>query len=502
TGSNVVGLVFRYVNASNFYLLTLSNTAANCILYKRVGGTWTNLGQTSIGVAAGAVWRVRAVGSNIVVYANDVVVKITSDTGVSAAGLCGLSAGTIGQNATDDVGNTWQLDNFSVINYASSGGLVTNGINVTGDIQASGQIVAHGKNSAIYPAFTFAGDTNTGLYVPTADNLSIVTGGGVRATFASWGLYVTGVISPSSGSATAPSYNFGADTNTGIYNPAPDQLGVTVGGGLQWTFDSFGRFFTPDALTPPGAYDILTSDQISNSGGDVGGFVVFNSNDYIYTQFKAPNLSDGAGIFGEGKLFFTSGENTAALATPGIDFNILATDYGTQIGDFNVGIGEVTGSQGGGVSLYAGNSMDQVGGNVNIAAGNSYDINGGAVSIWGGSGISFGGAVLLEGGGGITASGGWVYILGGSSETPSSGGQVIISGGFDGIDTYGLVQIQTSPSGPIAVFGAGGSVQADTTISPATVSFGTGTTVTDDTTYAGYTIGQVVQALRDYGWLA
>jgi hypothetical protein len=515
TGANVVGLVFRYVDSNNYYLLTLSNTTANCILYKKVAGTWTNLGTTSTGMAVGTVWRVRAVGTNIVVYAGSTIVKITSDSGITAAGLCGLSAGTIGQNATDDVSNTWQLDNFSVTNYASSGGLVTNGINVTGDIRASGQIVGHGNNSAIYPAITFAGYTNTGLFVPSADNLAIVTGGVTRGTFNSWGLYVTGVISPSSGSAGIPSYNFGADTNTGIYNPSADQLGVTVGGALRWTFDGNGRFFTPDALTPDGVYDILTSDQISNSGGDVGGFVVFNSSDYIYTRFKAPNLSDGAGIFGEGKLFFTSGEDSGASVNPGIDFNILATGYGSQIGDFTVLIDTVDGMSGGSINLNAGASSGDVGGNIYLVSGGSTNNNGGSINLIAGySSTQIGGTVSLQAGSSNDTNGGPVTIYAGSGILDggnviigggggnSAGGEVIIAGGFDGSAAYGQVQIQTSPSGPIAVFGTGGSNQVTTSGASATFTANSGTTINSASTFDGYTIAQVVKALRNYGWLA
>jgi hypothetical protein len=532
TGSNVVGLVFRYVDSNNYYLLTLSSTPANCILYKKVAGAWTNLGATSIGMAIGAVWRVRAVGSNIVVYANNVIVKITSDTGITAAGLCGLSAGTIGQNATDDVSNGWQLDNFSVTNYASSGGLVTNGINVTGDIQASGQILGHNQNSAIYPAISFAGDTNTGFYVSAADNLSVTTGGSVRATFNSGGLSLAGVCLTAAGTASAPSHSFGADTNTGFYNPTGDELGVAVGGALRWSFDSLGRFFTPDALTPGGAYDILTSDQISNSGGDVGGFVVFNSIDYLYTRFKAPNLSGGAGIFGEGKLFFTSGEDFQTSAYPGIDFNILATDYGSQIGNFTVLIGAVENTSGGSINLTAGTSnygggggdinLDggssadnnggsinlsggtantQIGGAVNLAAGSSNDTNGGPVTIYAGTGVLDGGNINIGGGYG-SSNGGDVFISGGNTETADAGGEIIIGGGFDDNGGYGQVQIQTSPSGPIAVFGTGGSIQATTSGALATFAANSGTTVNSASTFDGYTIAQVVKALRNYGWLA
>jgi hypothetical protein len=474
TGANVVGLVFRYVDSNNYYLLTLSNTQANCILYKKVAGVWTNLGTTSIGMAAGAVWRVRAVGTNIVVYAGSTIVKITSDSGITAAGLCGLSAGTIGQNATDDVANGWQLDNFSVTNYASSGGLITNGINVTGDIQASGQIVGHGNNSAIYPAITFANNTNTGLYVSAAGNLSIATGGSIRATFNSSGLAISSACYVGAGSAGGPTISFGADANTGFYNPAGDQLGVAVGGVLRWTFDGNGRFFTSDALAPPGAYDIATSDQVSNSGGSAGGFTVLNVIDGIVTRFRAVEYSSGGGFYGDGKLLFVAGNEPSVSVNPGIDFYINPTGYNSQIGDFNIGIGAVDGTSGGNVTIEAGTSSyggsggnvsliagsgnddnggnvylagglsaTQTGGSVILAAGSSNDTNGGPVTIYAGTGVLDGGNVNIGGGYG-TSNGGDVFISGGDTETVSAGGSVNINGGQDDSSGYGDVNIGTT----------------------------------------------------------
>jgi len=498
----VIGLVFRYVDANNFYLLTISATVGNCILYKKVAGAWTNLGTTTGGASNGQTWRVRAVGTNIVVYAGNTIVKITSDGGISAAGLCGLSAGTIGQNATDDTSTAWQVDDFTVKNYASSGGIVTQGINVTGDIQASGQIVGHNQNSLPYPAFAFAGDLDTGIYSPALDQLAITTGGIQRSLFNSSGLTVAGRCYTSAGTAAIPAYTFTSDTNTGFYNYASDTIGVVTAGLTRWIFNSVGLLFSLNASIPSGDVDLATFYTVSNSGGNSGGFHVFNTTDYVNTYFRAEDGLLGGGLYSEGKLYFRSGTNYSSTAYSGVDFNIAATNYDSLIGDFAVTFGDVTGSQGGGISLYAGHSMDQVGGNVNIVAGSSYDINGGIVSIYGGSGVSSGGAITLEGGGGITASGGWVYILGGSSETPSSGGQVVISGGFDGIDTYGLVQIQTSPSGPISVFGSASSIQVTTAGSSATFSANSGTTINSASTFDGYTIAQVVKALRDYGWLA
>lgn len=44
------------------------------------------------------------------------------------------------------------------------------------------------------------------------------------------------------GSITTPAYNFTADTNTGIYSPAADSIGIVGGGVEKWRVDSSGNF--------------------------------------------------------------------------------------------------------------------------------------------------------------------------------------------------------------------------------------------------------------------
>lgn len=500
-----IGLVFRYVDANNFYLLTISSTVGNCILYKKVAGVWTNLGTTSSGAVNGQTWRVRAVGTNIVVYANNTIVKITSDSSISAAGLCGLSAGAIGQNATDDTSTAWQVDDFTVTNYASAGGIVTTGINVIGDVQASGQIVGHGNNSPAYPAITFANDTNTGFYVSAADNLSIATGGSTRGTFNSAGLSISGVCYTSAGSAGAPSHAFGADSNTGFYNYAADAIGISTAGTLKWIINSSGVLSDPNASVPAvGNLDIATNGVVSNSGGNSGGFLVFSTGDYTNTYFRSDSGTTGAGLYGEGKLYFVSGTDYTLPFPSGIDFYIAATNYDSTVGDFNLTFGIVSGTNGGNINLYGGESNSMgTGGAVNISGGTSADSSGGAIYISAGSGLS-GADTSIYGGYASATSGGTLYLYGGNSGVGSSGygGTVLIQGGDSGIGDKGPVIIQPTNTGNIGVFGSSGSTQLTTAITPSTVSFGTGTTVTDDTTYDGYTIGQIVAALRVYGWLA
>lgn len=504
SSSNTVGLVFRYVDSNNFYLVTLSSSQGNLILWKKVAGVWTFLTSAISPVIANTITKVRCVGSNIVVLVNDIPVIARVDTGVTGAGLCGISAGTIGQNATDDVSNTWRLANFYVQNYASSGGNNTTGINVTGDVAASGQIVGHAINSRLYPAFTFAGDTDTGIYRSASDNLTIVTGSGIRGTFNSSGLNVSGTLFTSNGSAAAPTHSFGADSNTGFYSVGGDILGISTGGALRWTVNSSGILARQPSASIPSVpnLDIATYGVVSNSGGSGNGFLLFNTSDYVNTFIQAQDFTGGAGMYSQGTLYFHAGIDYDAPTTPNVQFTISATNYDSVIGDFSVNINSVYGNNGGNIYLYAGYAYGGSGGNIDITAGGSDDNAGGYAQLNGGTGTS-GGNTHINGGYGNLAVGGTLYLNGGGSGAGAGyGGTVSISGGDDGAGGYGPVVIQPANGGNIGVFGSSGSTQATTGVAAATVISGTGANIKEDDTFDGYTLAQVVYALRLYGWLA
>lgn len=502
SGSNVVGLVFRYVDANNFYLLTISNTVSNTILWKKVAGVWFNLGVSINNVNAGNTVKVRAVGSNIVVYVSDSPVITRVDTSIAGAGLCGISAGTIGQNATDDVANTWRLDTFYVQNYASSGGNTTTGINVNGDIAALGQIVGHAINSRLYPAFTFSGDTDTGIYRSNADNMTFITGGSPRGTFNGAGLTINNQILASNNGATAPAISFGSNSNTGIYTVSGG-ISFSTAAALRWSITSSGTLARPSALFPSvGTLDIATNGVVSNSGGSGGGFLVYNALDLTETYLRADVFTYGGGLYSQGKLYFQSGYDGTVSYNSGVEFTILTTDYGSQVGDFDVSIGVVSGADGGSINLYAGESdYLGTGGSVNIIAGASSDDQGGDAQFFAGAGTQ-GGNVSIQGGYGYSGSGGTLNLRAGDSANPSNGGTVYIIGGDDGLGNHGPVFIQPNLTGFISVFNVPGSAQATTAGAAAAITGTGGTNITTNSLFDGYSIAQVVKALRNFGWLA
>jgi hypothetical protein len=100
----------------------------------------------------------------------------------------------------------------------------------------TGQVkVAAGTAAA--PSVTITGDLNTGLFSPSADQLSVTTGGTERLRIDAAGQ----VEAVSLGTAAAPAWSFVSDPNTGIYSPGADQLALSTGGTGRLFVDASGR---------------------------------------------------------------------------------------------------------------------------------------------------------------------------------------------------------------------------------------------------------------------
>jgi hypothetical protein len=84
--------------------------------------------------------------------------------------------------------------------------------------------------SAAAPAFSTSGDTNTGMYFPAADQVGVSAGGTVRLTVTTAQFTATLPWRGQNGTAAAPAFSASADTNTGIYFPAADTIAIVEGG--------------------------------------------------------------------------------------------------------------------------------------------------------------------------------------------------------------------------------------------------------------------------------
>ena len=88
--------------------------------------------------------------------------------------------------------------------------------------------------SAAAPAFSFSGDPNTGAYSVGADDWGVATAGTLRFDISTTAITSTLQFLSGLGGATAPTYSFSADANTGSYSVGADDWGVSTGGTLRF----------------------------------------------------------------------------------------------------------------------------------------------------------------------------------------------------------------------------------------------------------------------------
>ena len=90
-------------------------------------------------------------------------------------------------------------------------------------------IAPDGSSSA--PAFSFGNDLNTGFYRSGSDAIDISTGGSNSYRFTTTQFISGGGVSIfSNGAVGAPTYSFASDTNTGMYRGGEDNISLAAGG--------------------------------------------------------------------------------------------------------------------------------------------------------------------------------------------------------------------------------------------------------------------------------
>ena len=241
--------------ASPAYTFTLdtdtgiSNTAANTLVLSTNGtgrltinttGITTSLNLYTVNGTVGApaysftadtttgLYRIGAGNLGIAINAANMI-DIDS-TRFQNAGIYYSAAGTSGAPAysfTADT-NTGLYNSAADTLVVATGGADRLSINTTGITAAIQYLGIAGTFGA--PSFSFAADTNTGLYNPMADTLAITTGGADRLTINTTGITAAVQHLGIAGTVGSPTYSFVADTNTGMYNPTTDTLAFTTNG--------------------------------------------------------------------------------------------------------------------------------------------------------------------------------------------------------------------------------------------------------------------------------
>ena len=159
---------------------------------------------------------------------------ITSNNTTTSLGS--FSSANLSAALTDETGSGANV-------FATSPVLVTPslGIATAQSLVVSGITTVSAGTTAL-PSITPSGDSNTGVFFPSADTIAASTGGTSRITIDSSGnITVTNNLIIPLGTSLLPSLAFLSDPNTGIYSPGADQRAVATNGTGRLFVDASGN---------------------------------------------------------------------------------------------------------------------------------------------------------------------------------------------------------------------------------------------------------------------
>ena len=167
-------------------------------------------------------------------------------------------------------------------------------ITIIGD---EGQISLQ-DGTAAAPSLFFTNDTDTGLYRPAANTLGISVSGTQIAYFDQNGLTIPaagvvagGSIHAANGNANNPSHSFSGDQDTGFFRHQPNEIGIALGGAQYATLTSTTFSITP-SVTVGGTFRAsggIVGTAVGASSPSTGAFTTLSAS----TSLTSPDLTIG-----------------------------------------------------------------------------------------------------------------------------------------------------------------------------------------------------------------
>jgi hypothetical protein len=260
---------------------------------------------------------------------------------------CLISVNGVVQRPDDSGAEGFLLSGGNIVFASAPAG----GVDFFGVILAGADYINIGANfpsgTALVPSITFDSDLDTGIYNPAGNQIGFTTAGVQRLVINS-----SGQVSGGLGSATTPAFSFLSDPNTGIYSPGADQVAVATNGTGRLFVDASGRVgignSSPGSLLTARSTSSPTI-SIENNSSAGSGVVLFRSGGTNYGLQDRINIKGLITDSATGATALTVETSAGDLASPAERLRITAA------GLVGIGTSDVKGALG----LQHGNTSPQ-----------------------------------------------------------------------------------------------------------------------------------------------
>ena len=185
----------------------------------------------------------------------------------------------------------------------------TERIKIGANTTISSGTIRNTDGSASAPSYTFTNNTDTGIYVSgVSDQLNITTGGNNRFSISTTEIQALLPFQSSNGSKSAPQYSFGNDTDTGMYLSGNGILGFTAAGQNRLLLSS----------TYTEVENTLKLDSVSEGTG-ISRYLVWDSGDDNSVKWQTVSTSGVTSVTGTAPIVSSGG------TTPAISINAATT---------------------------------------------------------------------------------------------------------------------------------------------------------------------------------
>jgi hypothetical protein len=180
------------------------------------------------------------------------------------------------------------------------------------------------------PGVTFDGDTNTGMWNPSADVLRLTAAGidilevGKVGAGASYTRSTAPVRLPD-GAKAAPALTFTTDQETGFYLPSAGTAALAVGGNDAQTWDSSGSSVIGNLTVDDGGHSNVLTIAPTSPASNAG----FSK---TLTPYCVPKAAGHIKTNGSGGVTVVSGQNISAVA---LGINGIEITFATALGNAN-----------------------------------------------------------------------------------------------------------------------------------------------------------------------